>query len=210
MRFGFEADSALFLRRVVAPTKKTGWKTTCTSAPSARPRWTRQRTLAAALDRAPGGGAAAAAGRLPHGLDGRHPGRRSARREVRPKDPGRCSWRPWRSTFGNLNRLQRPIGAMALIALGFFASRFTSSNPSAVLNPALHHPPITFLHRPLGASGQRRPCADRLRRNPAPRRSPGRMEDQNIQQLLLSGGARGECRGARGIDGAVEEPGRFR
>ena len=40
------------------------------------------------------------------------------------------------ATFAGLNRLQRPVGAVALIALGFFASRFTSSNPTAVLTPA--------------------------------------------------------------------------
>jgi hypothetical protein len=90
------------------------------------------------------------------------------------------------ATFTGLNRLQRPVGAVALIALGFFASRFTASNPQAslasVASPAEEVFSTVRSVRPDSA-GRVQISFDETRR----RTVAGSMEDQNIQRLLLTG-----------------------
>jgi hypothetical protein len=90
------------------------------------------------------------------------------------------------ATFTGLNRLQRPVGAVALIALGFLASRFTGGNPSAALAPGSSPADEVFATvrsvRPDNA-GRVQIAFDETRR----RTVSGSMEDQNIQRLLLSG-----------------------
>jgi anti-sigma factor RsiW len=90
------------------------------------------------------------------------------------------------ATFTGLNRLQRPVGAVALIALGFFASRFTSGNPSSlvatVASPADEIFSTVRSVRPDSA-GHVQIAFDETRR----RTVSGSMEDQNIQKLLLTG-----------------------
>lgn len=90
------------------------------------------------------------------------------------------------ATFAGLNRLQRPVGAVALIALGFFASRFTGGNPSAALAPGSSPADEVFATvrsvRPDSA-GRVQIAFDETRR----RTVSGSMEDRNIQKLLLTG-----------------------
>jgi len=88
------------------------------------------------------------------------------------------------ASFANLHRLQRPVGAFALIALGFLASRFTGSTPSPVAG-APSAPEEVFATvrsvRPDNA-GRVQIAFDETRR----RTVSGSMEDQNIQKLLLA------------------------
>jgi len=90
------------------------------------------------------------------------------------------------ATFAGLNRLQRPVGAVALIALGFLASRFTASGPSAPVargsSPADEVIATVRSVRPDSA-GRVQIAFDETRR----RTVSGSMEDQNIQKLLLTG-----------------------
>ncbi|MBZ5619928.1 MAG: HEAT repeat domain-containing protein [Acidobacteriia bacterium] len=85
------------------------------------------------------------------------------------------------ATFVGLNRLQRPVGAVALIALGFFASRFTGSSPTAAPAPADEVFATVRSVRPENA-GRVQIAFDETRR----RTVSGSMEDQNIQKLLLA------------------------
>jgi anti-sigma factor RsiW len=90
------------------------------------------------------------------------------------------------ATFTGLNRLQRPIGAVALIALGFFASRLTTGNPSEKLAAGSSSPEEVYATvrsvRPDSA-GRVQIAFDETHR----RTVSGSMEDQNIQRLLLTG-----------------------
>ncbi|HLK63876.1 MAG TPA: zf-HC2 domain-containing protein [Bryobacteraceae bacterium] len=90
------------------------------------------------------------------------------------------------STFAGLNRLQRPVGAMALIALGFVAARLTTNSPSANPMAGTGSGDEVFATvrsvRPDNA-GHVQIAFDETRR----RTVSGSMEDRNIQQLLLSG-----------------------
>jgi len=99
------------------------------------------------------------------------------------------------ATFAGLNRLQRPVGAVALIALGFFASRLTTTSPSVVNAPASSPADDVYATvrsvRPDSA-GHVQIAFDETRR----RTVSGTMEDQNIQKLLLTG-ARDQDAGVR-------------
>jgi len=90
------------------------------------------------------------------------------------------------ATFAGLNRLQRPVGAVALIALGFLASRFTGGSPSAAVatgsSPAEEAFATVRSVRPDSA-GRVQIAFDETRR----RTVSGSMEDQDIQKLLLAG-----------------------
>jgi len=90
------------------------------------------------------------------------------------------------ATFAGLNRLQRPVGAVALIALGFLASRFTGGNPTANTAPGSSPSDEVFATvrsvRPDNA-GRVQIAFDETRR----RTVSGAMDDQNIQRLLLAG-----------------------
>jgi hypothetical protein len=91
------------------------------------------------------------------------------------------------AAFGGFRRWQQPVGAVGLVALGFFAARLTTGNPGAAQAP-----------QPAGSSeqvyatvrsvlpeqaGMVRIAFDETRR----RELTGRMEDPNIQRLLLAG-----------------------
>jgi len=90
------------------------------------------------------------------------------------------------ASFAGLNRLQRPVAAVALIALGFFASRFTGGSPSAIV-PAGSSPAdevfATVRSVSPDSAGRVQIAFDETRR----RTVSGSMEDQNIQKLLLTG-----------------------
>jgi hypothetical protein len=109
--------------------------------------------------------------------DDREPLQRSVAAATPPK-PG-----PWRlflealaDSFSGLERLRVPLGAAAMIAVGFFAARFTTQTTTA--DPVFH----TVRSVQPDGSGHVQISLDETRR----RTVTGRMDDQNIQQLLLA------------------------
>ncbi|HTS25561.1 MAG TPA: HEAT repeat domain-containing protein [Bryobacteraceae bacterium] len=90
------------------------------------------------------------------------------------------------ATFAGFHRLQRPVGAVALIALGFAAARFTSTNPTlGTADSGTSNADVFATVRSVRPdnAGHVQIAFDETRR----RTISGSMEDQNIQQLLLSG-----------------------
>jgi hypothetical protein len=85
-----------------------------------------------------------------------------------------------RATFAGVNRLRLPVGAVALVALGFFAARFTAGNPGG---PAPSEQAY-YTVRSVRADDPNRVeiAVDETRR----RVVTGRMDDRNIQQWLLA------------------------
>jgi len=101
---------------------------------------------------------------------------------------------PWRlfldalsASFGNLGRLRQPVGAMALIAIGFFAARLsTTGSPSGPLLGSLTSPSDDVYStvrsvQPDNAGGVAI-SLDETRK----RIVKGSMTDTNIQRLLLA------------------------
>jgi len=100
---------------------------------------------------------------------------------------------PWRlflaaveQSFAGLTRLRMPMGAAALIALGFVAARLTPQSPA--VDPVFH----TVRSIQPDGSGRVQISLDETQR----RVVSGRLDDQNIQQLLVAA-ARGENESAR-------------
>jgi hypothetical protein len=89
------------------------------------------------------------------------------------------------ATFASFSRLRQPVGAMALVALGFFGARFSGSMSPSVSVAGLTPSDDVFSTvrsvRP-GPSGQVQIAYDETRR----RTLSGRPEDQAIQKLLLA------------------------
>jgi len=88
------------------------------------------------------------------------------------------------ATFSNLGRLRQPVGAMALIALGFFVSRWTGTTapiPTPAVTPS-DDVFATVRSVRSGPAGQVQIAFDETRR----RTLSGRPDDQNIQKLLLA------------------------
>ncbi|HLI84293.1 MAG TPA: HEAT repeat domain-containing protein [Bryobacteraceae bacterium] len=90
---------------------------------------------------------------------------------------------PWRlflealaDTFSGLERFRVPVGAAAMLALGFVAARVTT--PTTTAEPAFH---AVRSVEPDG-SGHVAISLDEIRR----RTVTGSMDDRNIQQLLLA------------------------
>ena len=106
--------------------------------------------------------------------------------ERSPKGPWTLFLEAISATFSGLSRLQRPVGAVALIALGFVAARLTISTPQPGGPGGTGSGDEVFATvrsvHPDNA-GHVQIAFDETRR----RTISGSMEDQNIQQLLLSG-----------------------
>jgi hypothetical protein len=106
--------------------------------------------------------------------------------ERTPKGPWTLFLEAMGSTFASLSRLQRPVGAMALIALGFVAARLTITNPTVPGVPGSSSADDVYATvrsvRPDNA-GHVQIAFDETRRKTV----SGSMEDQNIQKLLLAG-----------------------
>lgn len=90
------------------------------------------------------------------------------------------------ATFANLSRARQPVGAVALVALGFFAARFTGStvpaaNVAGMVSPSDDVFATVRSVRP-DATGGVQIAFDETRR----RVLSGRPEDQAIQKLLLA------------------------
>jgi HEAT repeat protein len=98
---------------------------------------------------------------------------------------------PWKlflealgSTFTGLRRLRQPVGAVAMVALGFLAARFTGSTPPTAAPESSAAGEVFATVRDVKAdSGGRVQIAyDETRR----RTVTGSMEEQGIQKLLLA------------------------
>jgi hypothetical protein len=91
------------------------------------------------------------------------------------------------AAFGGFRRWQQPVGAVGLVALGFFAARLTTGNPGAAQAPQPAGPSdqvyATVRSVLPEQAGMVRIAFDETRR----REMTGRMEDPNIQRLLLAG-----------------------
>jgi hypothetical protein len=110
-----------------------------------------------------------------------------------PARPATSSPGPWKlflnavaHTFASLERLRVPVGAVALVAIGFVAARMTTQPTAA--DPVF---PTVRSIQPDG-SGRVRISLDETQR----RVVSGRLDDQNIQQLLVAA-ARGDNTSAR-------------
>jgi hypothetical protein len=109
---------------------------------------------------------------------------------VRRPDPVPGPWRLFLQavthSFAGLERLRVPAGAAALVALGFVAARLTMQSPA--VDPVLH----TVRSIQPDGSGRVQISLDETQR----RVVSGRLDDQNIQQLLVAA-ARGDNASAR-------------
>jgi hypothetical protein len=89
------------------------------------------------------------------------------------------------ATFAGFGRLRQPVGAMALIALGFFASRWTTStSPTVSVAGVAPSDDVFATVRSVRSdpAGRVQIAFDETRR----RTLSGRPDDQNIQKLLLA------------------------
>jgi hypothetical protein len=85
--------------------------------------------------------------------------------------------------FAGVNRFRRPVGAVALVVLGFFAARFTASNPGGSATAAPSDQVYSTVRSVRADDPNRVEIAlDETRR----RVVAGRMDDPNIQRLLLA------------------------
>jgi hypothetical protein len=90
------------------------------------------------------------------------------------------------ATFGGAVRLRQPAGAVALVAIGFFAARFTGSLPG-MSSPAAGGPLAEDVFATVrsvqpDSAGRVQIAFDETRR----RVVSGSMDDQNIRKLLLA------------------------
>jgi hypothetical protein len=144
----------------------------------------RQRQLAAALDRrqadAPPLLLEECRASLMAAIQARDP-----RGAVAPKGPWSLFLEAMAGTLTGFHRLRQPVGALALVALGFFAARFTGMNPGVAQAPGLS--PSGEVYSTVRSiqpddAGRVRIAFDETRR----REVSGRMDDQGIQKLLLA------------------------
>jgi len=87
------------------------------------------------------------------------------------------------SSFSGLDRFRQPVGAVALVALGFLAARFTVSGPSQAA-PGAPSDEVFATVRDVkpDSAGRVQIAYDETRR----RTVTGSMTDQGIQKLLLA------------------------
>jgi hypothetical protein len=149
-------------------------------APCAR-QMDRQKTLAAALDRRRAG--------LPPTLleDCRNDLMAAVqggapRMEKADKGPWTLFLEALGSTFSSLTRLRQPIGALALLALGFFAARFTGTTPAVPSSATSPSDEVFATVRSVqpDSAGRVQIAFDETRR----RTLSGAMDNPNIQKLL--------------------------
>jgi len=110
--------------------------------------------------------------------------RGGASRPAVHREPG-----PWRlflhaiaHTFEGFGRLRQPAGAVALLAIGFCTARFLVPRPELSKSPASDQVFNTVRSVEEDHAGHVQIAFDEVRR----RNISGRMEDQNIQRLLLA------------------------
>ena len=112
-----------------------------------------------------------------------------------PRSP-RPSKGPWTlfleamgATFGSMVRMRQPVGALALLSIGFFTARFLGfapvpSSPNSFQASVLPSDDVFATVRSVrpDPSGRVQITFDETRR----REISGRMDDQNIEKLLLA------------------------
>ena len=120
---------------------------------------------------------------------------RAVYREDAPgaRHSGPDPWRLFREAFAALLHpgirfhhvnFAQPLAAVILIALGYFSARFTAASPGAASVAGLSPDAVISAIRSVqpGSSGQVQIAVDETRR----RTISGRLEDSNIQRLLLA------------------------
>lgn len=87
-------------------------------------------------------------------------------------------------SFGNLNRLRQPIGAVALIAIGFFGARLTMRTTPGIVTESPDEPyhTVRSVQSDPEHAGAVVITFDETRR----RQKVGRMDDPDIRQLLVA------------------------
>jgi hypothetical protein len=113
-----------------------------------------------------------------------HGGAPRALPAVQRKGPWTLFLEAMSATFAGFGRLRQPVGAVALIALGFFAARFTGSKPPVIVAGNSPSDDVFATVRSVrsGPAGQVQIAFDETRR----RTLSGRPDDQAIQRLLLA------------------------
>jgi hypothetical protein len=103
-------------------------------------------------------------------------------RRLAAKGPWALFLEAMTAIFAGVNRFRRPVGAVALVALGFFAARFTGGNPGG--SAAAPSDQVYAAVRSVRADDPNRVeiALDETRRKVV----TGRMDDPNIQRLLLA------------------------
>jgi HEAT repeats/Putative zinc-finger len=111
------------------------------------------------------------------------------RAEARPKGPWRLFLDALSSSFSGMGRLRQPLGALALVAIGFFAARLSSTSQpspnnllSSFTNPTDDVYSTVRSVQPDGSGGVAI-SLDETRHKIV----KGRMDDNNIQRLILAG-----------------------
>lgn len=154
------------------------------ACPPCHQEWERQQALASALDRH-------ALAPPPELLaECRHDLARAIYREESPEVRRSASdpWGLFREAFTSLwrpgIRFRQPVGAVALIALGFFAARFTGTWPAAASLAGFTPDAMVSSIRSVQPdnAGSVQISLDETRR----RVVSGRLDDHNIQRLLMA------------------------
>jgi len=86
-------------------------------------------------------------------------------------------------SFSNLGRFRQPIGALALIAIGFFGARLTTSSSTKTVQPGPGDVFTTVRSVQPDSAGHVQIAYDETRRMV----ERGRVDDPNIQRLMLAG-----------------------
>jgi hypothetical protein len=115
---------------------------------------------------------------------------RAVRQQIAVESSHTAGWRGWHRAGEYLRDLSRvhipfriPVGAMALMALGFFGARYTPEKFGGV-REALAEPMFSSVRSvEPNASGQVQIAVDQTRR----RLVSGTLQDPSIQELLVSG-----------------------
>lgn len=156
--------------------------------PSCAAELERHRALAAALDaqrmEIPAGLLSECRGDLRAAVEGGAPLLRREREKM-SKGPWELFVEALQHTFGTV-RIAQPLGAMALVAVGFFAARFTGAIPG-INAPAAGAPMAEDVFATVrsvqpDATGRVRIAFDETRR----REISGSMQDENVRRLLLA------------------------
>jgi hypothetical protein len=108
-----------------------------------------------------------------------------APRQVKPSAKG--AWalflEAMAATFAGFGRLRQPVGALALIALGYVAAHYSGSGGAALSNLPADNVYSSVRSVKAGNDGNVEITFDETRR----REVTGRLEDANIQRFLLAG-----------------------
>ena len=109
---------------------------------------------------------------------------RSAAPAPAPKGPWALFLAAVAHSFSGAGRLRQPIGALAMLAIGFFGARITLTRPTAPSTPVNAQDVFTTVRSVQpDQAGHVQIAYDETRRNMV----RGRVDDPNIQRLMLAG-----------------------